>query len=213
MMFLIAVYKILLSKYTGQEEIVVGTVIAGRRHADLQKVIGFFINMLAVRTAPGGDKTFSQYLGEVKEKAVYAYENQDYPFEELVGKLQIEREPGRHPLIDTIFVLHNVEGVSEGPGENAGPADGDLDTHLFKKSHFDLMLSAAAADDKITMHIEYSTALFKQETIEKFSTYYMDILEQVVENKDIRLNDITVTHGLLVPTAGFVREDDDDWDL
>ncbi|MCP4154880.1 MAG: AMP-binding protein, partial [bacterium] len=80
MILLLAAYKTLLSKYSGQEEILVGTVIAGRRHMDLEKIIGFFVNFLAIRTAPGRCDTFSQYLAEVKRKAVRAYENQDYPF-------------------------------------------------------------------------------------------------------------------------------------
>ncbi|MBW7477864.1 non-ribosomal peptide synthetase, partial [Paenibacillus oenotherae] len=86
-MVLLAAYTTLLHRYTGQEDIVVGTPIAGRPHADLEKLIGMFVGTLALRTSPSGEKTFREYVEEVKEKTLEAFENQDYPFEELVEKL------------------------------------------------------------------------------------------------------------------------------
>lgn len=88
-MVLLASYTLLLSKYSGQEDIVVGSPIAGRPHADLDSIIGMFVNTLAMRNYPAKEKTFSQYLAEVKENALKAYEHQDYPFEALVDQLNI----------------------------------------------------------------------------------------------------------------------------
>ncbi|MBJ8191553.1 hypothetical protein JDS79_32765, partial [Bacillus cereus] len=84
-MVLLAAYTVLLSKYSGQEDLVVGTPVAGRTNADLEPVIGMFVNTLAIRNRPADDKTFLSYLEEVKETALGAFENQDYPFEELVA--------------------------------------------------------------------------------------------------------------------------------
>ncbi|KAF6614167.1 AMP-binding protein, partial [Paenibacillus sp. EKM102P] len=102
-MVLLAAYTTLLHKYTGQEDIVVGTPIAGRPHAELESLVGVFINTLAMRNYPSSDKSFLDYLQEVKEHALRAYEHQDYPFEELVEKLNVTRDTSRNALFDTMF--------------------------------------------------------------------------------------------------------------
>ncbi|WP_339373137.1 condensation domain-containing protein, partial [Paenibacillus elgii] len=108
-MVLLAAYTALLHKYTGQEDVIVGTPIAGRPHADLESIIGMFVNTLALRHYPAGEKTFHDYVQEVKETSLKAFENQDYPFEALVDKLDLKRDMSRHPLFDTMFVLQNTE--------------------------------------------------------------------------------------------------------
>ncbi|MDE1376701.1 condensation domain-containing protein, partial [Bacillus licheniformis] len=108
-MLLLAGYTALLSKYTGQEDIIVGTPAAGRNHEDIQHLIGMFVNTLAIRNHPEGKKTFRDYLQEVKENTLQAYENQDYPFEELVEKVNIKRDMARNPLFDTMLVYHNTD--------------------------------------------------------------------------------------------------------
>ncbi|MFA7746287.1 condensation domain-containing protein, partial [Salinicoccus roseus] len=93
--------SILLAKYSGQGDIVVGTPIAGRPHADLEPIIGMFDNTLAIRTAPMAEKTFLDYITETKETMLKAFEHQEYPFEELVEKLGVKRDLSRNPLFDT----------------------------------------------------------------------------------------------------------------
>ena len=110
-MVLLAAYNVLLSKYTGQEDIVVGSPIAGRQHADLDNIIGMFVNTLAMRNFPESSKTFKEFLAEVKDNALRAYENQDYQFEELVEKLNIPRDMSRNPLFDTMFVMQNTDNT------------------------------------------------------------------------------------------------------
>lgn len=87
----------------------IGSPIAGRPHADLEAVLGMFVNTLALRTRPAGNKTFEEFLKEVRQTALEAYEHQDYPFEELVDKLGVQREMSRNPLFDTTLVLQNME--------------------------------------------------------------------------------------------------------
>ena len=108
-MALFTAYNILLFKYTGQEDLIVGSPIAGRPHADLARILGMFVNTLALRNFPEGRKTCQEFLGEVKESSLRAYENQDYQFEELVEKLNLERDISRNPLFDTMFALQNME--------------------------------------------------------------------------------------------------------
>jgi tyrocidine synthetase-3 len=211
LMFLISIYKILLSKYTGQEDIVVGTVIAGRRHEDLQNIIGFFVNMLALKTSPGENKTFPEFIMELKEKAVQAYENQEYPFEELVSRLHIQREPGRHPLIDTVFVLQDAPGPGKRTQKEPGQDSGNLNPR--KITHFDLMLHATVTADSINMVFEYSTTLFKTKTIERISKFYLEILEQVVENNTIKLGEIKASRELVPVESNVLRDSNLDFDF
>ena len=100
-MVLLAAYNVLLSKYTGQEDIIVGSPVAGRPHWELENIIGIFLNTLAMRNYPEADKTFVQFLQEVKENSLQAYENQSYQFEELVEKLNVKRDLSRNPIFDT----------------------------------------------------------------------------------------------------------------
>jgi hypothetical protein len=108
-MALLALYSVFLSKVSGQEDIVIGTPVAGRRHADLEDIIGMFVNTLVLRNSPTGEKKFIDYLYKVKEKVLKALENQDYQYEELVKQISIDRDVSRNPLFDTMFVLQNTE--------------------------------------------------------------------------------------------------------
>ncbi|MDQ1352204.1 MAG: tyrocidine synthetase, partial [Acidobacteriota bacterium] len=107
-MALIALYSTFLTKISGLEDIVIGTPVAGRRHADLEKIIGMFVNTLALRNYPSGEKKFIDFLKEVKKKTLDALENQDYQYEDLVEELAITRDAGRNPLFDALLVLQNA---------------------------------------------------------------------------------------------------------
>ncbi|UCH97921.1 MAG: AMP-binding protein, partial [Candidatus Aminicenantes bacterium] len=180
-MVLLAVYNILLSKYTGQEDIIVGSGIAGRRHADLQNVIGMFVNMLALRNRPEENKTFMEFLQEVKENALKAYENQDYQFDRLVEKLGVEREFGRNPIFDTQFTFQNLAeegkaGLShEMPGLKVEPYESGNEN---KKMQFDLSLNGIETGENIVMTLQYVSALFKESTVREMAGHYLEILEQ-----------------------------------
>ncbi|MCX7920819.1 MAG: amino acid adenylation domain-containing protein [Clostridia bacterium] len=177
---LMAAYNILLYKYTGQEDIVVGFPIAGRQHAGLENIIGMFVNTLALRNYPVGNKTFKEFLQEVKHNALKAYENQDYQFEELIDKLDIHRDLSRNPLYDTIFVLQNH--VKSGEGNN----------QLFenKTSKFDITLEALEVKGELSFELEYCTRLFKEETIQRLSGHYINILKEITANPIIKLEEI-----------------------
>ena len=185
-MVLLAAYNILLSKYSGQEDIVVGSPIAGRRHADLEGVIGMFVNTLAMRNNPGSFKTFSQFLNEVKENALKAYANQDFQFEELVESLNLNRDLSRNPLFNTMFVLQNVE-ASELSIENLNFKPYEFD---IKVSKFDLTLEAIQVNEKMVFTLEYCTKLFKKETIERLADHYKNILECVILNEEVKISEI-----------------------
>jgi len=215
-MFLLSVFTLLLAKYSGQKEIIVGTVIAGRRHIDLENIIGFFVNMLAIKTTPGDYQTFSTFLLQVKEKTVNAYENQDYQFEELVSKLSIPRQPGRHPLVDTVFVFH--EAREKGPIPAAGNKTGENPSENqnikpYSVSHFDLMLHVTDNGDSLLAYLEFSTDLYKKSTVTELWNFYKDILKQVVENPGIKLEEIRMGLNLLAANSHIIHEEKEDWGL
>ena len=185
-MLLLAVYTTLLSRYTGQEDIIVGSPIAGRGHADLEKIIGMFVNTLALRNYPEAAKKFRDYLIEVKQNALAAYENQDYQFEELVEKLNLRRDLSRNPLFDTMLALQNMDmSSSEIAGLKFTPYD-------FKNeiSKFDLTIWAVESGPTIQLDIEYCTQLFKKETIERLARHFRNILVRTVRNPDLTLGEI-----------------------
>ncbi|MGE5341852.1 MAG: amino acid adenylation domain-containing protein [Candidatus Omnitrophota bacterium] len=187
-MVLLGLYVILLSKLSGQEDIIIGTPVAGRRHTDLDKIVGMFVNTLAMRNYPAGDKKFTAFLQEIKEKTFSTFENQDYPYEALVQQVVTDRAAGRNPLFDTMFELQNIDmqnldirGLKLSPYEYEN-----------KTSKFDLSLTGLESKGKLLFVFEYSTALFKQETIERFIGYFKNILYQVIENKDRYLSDVEI---------------------
>ncbi|NIM13592.1 MAG: amino acid adenylation domain-containing protein [Candidatus Aminicenantes bacterium] len=191
-MVLLAIYNVLLSKLSTQEDIIVGTPVAGRSHTDLQPLIGMFVNTLALRNYPVGEKTFREFLKEIKKRTLEAFENQDYPFEDLAENVAADRDPGRNPLFDAMFSLQNLDIPKlEIPGLQLKPYK--FETRISK---FDLCLTGIEVDEKFKFIFEYKTTLFKDETIEEFIRYFKDIATVVVENRDIKLNNIDLSTDL-----------------
>jgi len=187
-MVLLAAYNVILSKYTNQEDIIVGSPIAGRPHADLSGIVGVFINTLAMRNFPERNKTFKEFILEVKENALKVYENQDYQFDKLIEKLNIRRDLSRNPLFDTMFVLHNIdmqEITANGP---------EFKPYNFENgtSKFDITLTASEEQGQAAFNLEYSTKLFKEDTIKQFSVHFTNVLKQIAENPEDKLSAIDV---------------------
>ncbi len=208
-MVMLAAYNILLSKYSGQEDIVVGSPILGRNNAALKDVIGMFINMLSLRNYPKSDITFNDFLLDVKEKSLKAYENQDYQFDSLVGKLNIKRNLARNPLFDYVFAVQGFDLQSwQGKDLNFSLYD-----YEYKISRFDMFLSVLEGDGHLRISVEYSTSLFKRSTIEEMAKDYIEILNQLVENRDIKLGDISIKHSFVEASSNILLDDDDEFDF
>jgi amino acid adenylation domain-containing protein len=195
-MVLLAAYSIFLAKLTGQEDILVGTLTAGRRHADLENIAGMFINTLVIRSHPSSPKGFRRFLHQVKERTLQAFENQDYPFEDLAEKLVKEKDSSRNPFFDVMFVLQNMvnkrmEFPQANHGENrAGKLKANILPRLITATRFDLILEVSEADDRLFLLVEFSTRLFREETIARFVAYYKKILSSIIRNPDIKISGI-----------------------
>jgi amino acid adenylation domain-containing protein/non-ribosomal peptide synthase protein (TIGR01720 family) len=178
-MTLLAAYNVLLYKYTGQNVLVVGSPIAGRHQADLETVLGIFVNTLAMRNRLEGGQTFGEFLKAVRENALQAYENQDYQFEELVEKLDLRRDLGRNPLFDVMVVLQNIDTGRVTEIHDLKLAPYEYETRTAK---FDLTLTATEMDGKIGFSLEYCTKLFRRETVERLAGHFLNILKQAAQN-------------------------------
>ncbi|MDR0268640.1 non-ribosomal peptide synthetase [Paenibacillus sp.] len=185
-MFLLAGYNILLSKYANQEDVIVGTPTAGRWQKELETVVGMFVNTLAIRNRPEGDKRFKIFLEEVKEHSLQAFENQLVQYEDLLDKLYIKRDVSRNPLFDTMFAMDNV-GIEEIRLE-----DLHIEPYPFDNgtSKFDLMLTASEDGSQIRLDVEYAVKLFRKDTVERMIAHYVQILRTVTANLEIQLSDI-----------------------
>ncbi|WP_366559841.1 amino acid adenylation domain-containing protein [Bacillus velezensis] len=189
-MVLLAAYNTLLARLSGQEDIIVGSPIAGRPHKDLEPILGMFVNTLAIRTEPKGDKRFTDYLAEVRQAALEAYEHQDYSFEELVERLGVQRDTSRNPLFDVMFVLQNMERESLVLNKLHLAQAADT-SH--KTAKFDATLYASeGSDGSISFDFEFNTDIYQKQTIEKWLCYFTRILTKVIENQAIPLGDIHV---------------------
>lgn len=179
-MVLLTAFNILLHKYTGQEDIVVGSPIAGRSHGDLDKVIGMFVNTLVLRTKPAKEKTFLQLLQEVKEHALNAYENQDYPFALLVDKLNHKKDPSRNPLFDVVFVLQNLE-MPKMQLDNVIVSACPVHTGT---AQFDLIMEVNESKGEWPVKLEYNTSLFESETILLMKERFLALLQDLLDHPE-----------------------------
>ncbi len=192
-MSMLAVFTLLLSKLSGQEDIVIGTPIAARRHADLEHIIGMFVNTLAMRNRPSGDKSFYDFLKEVKERTLKAFDNQEYQFEDLVDNVAVRRDTARNPVFDVLFNLANEADYSgELPqpqeGENGEPVGGYF--HKEGISKFDLSLMVLPQGDGLGCSLEYASALFKPATIDGYIRYFKRLVSVLAADPGIPLAEV-----------------------
>ncbi|HLP59502.1 MAG TPA: amino acid adenylation domain-containing protein, partial [Candidatus Deferrimicrobium sp.] len=190
-MCILSVFTILLSRLSNQEDIVVGMPIAARRHADLEKIIGMFVNTLAMRNAPCGEKRYRDFLLELKERTLRAYENQEYPFEELVDKISVSRDTGRNPVFDVVFNILNMQEYKDAIPVS-DEKEHNLNRHRKGTAKFDLTLTAAEFGDRFLFTIEYCTRLFKAETIDRFITYFKRLWDSLAEDFDKKLSELEI---------------------
>jgi amino acid adenylation domain-containing protein len=181
-MVLLAAFQVLLYRYTGTPDVVVGVPIAGRNRAELTPLIGFFVNTLLLHTNLAGRPTLRKVLSEVREGCLEAYANQDLPFEKLVSHLGLERDLSRNPMTQLFFVGQNAEANSRPPNES------NLQVEFWGNNlgvtRFDQEWSVTEADETIVAAVQYSTELFYSSTVKQMLGHWEFILRSMVENLD-----------------------------
>lgn len=187
-MVLFSVFSILLGRLGSTEDVVIGTPVAGRPHADLEGLIGMFASTLPVRLSPAGNMGYAGFLKEVKGKILKCFECQDYQYEELIKDLKISRDTSRNPLFDVLFVYENYEGGEfQIPGMKMAPYTTTKDV-----AKFDLTLSAMNKEEGIFLNMNYSDALFSASSIEKFIACFKRIVAAITANREVLLCDIEI---------------------
>ena len=190
-MLLIGVFNILLSKLSAKEDILIGTVGAGRRHESIQDVTGVLINTLVLRNYPKKELSFDTFLQNVKHDSLEAFENQEYQYEDLIEKLDIERDSSRNSLFDVAFVLQNMADGKDAPDTMGNTSF--VPYHRNKDiSKFDITLTAFESVHGIQYSWDYSTNLFSEDTINLYTQAYLHILRIVVENPKVLIRDIAL---------------------
>lgn len=177
-MTLLASFKVLLYHYTNQEDICVGTPSAGRQQQEVEELIGFFVNTLALRSEVSGDDTFLELLQQVRTTMLEAYDHQDVPFEKVVNAVVKERDMSRHPLFQVMFVLQNTPAA---PEVHLGAVELLEETVSHNTSKFDITLGLRETADGLQGGIEYSTDLFKEATIERMIKHYKELLFSIIK--------------------------------
>ncbi|UCH93630.1 MAG: amino acid adenylation domain-containing protein, partial [Candidatus Aminicenantes bacterium] len=195
-MVFLAIFYVFLAKVSNQEDLVIGTPTVGRRHTDLEQIIGMFVNTLALRNYPKGEKTFTGFLREIKERTVIAFENQEYPFEDLVEKVAVNRDTSRNPLFDTMFTLQDIDvEPGEKPGEKIPGLKAGQYQYESEISKFDLSLNVIVARKRIYFTFEYCTKLFKPETIKRLIKYFKKIISAVLNDPEKKNSEIEILSG------------------
>jgi amino acid adenylation domain-containing protein len=191
MVFLSAV-MVLLSKYSRQNDIAVGSVMSSRTHKDTTEILGMFANTLVLRGQPEGHKTFTGFLGEMRDKCFKVYENQEYPFEELVENLAIQRDLSRNPLFDVMLGFQNNEK------KDMDIKGASLQYSEYKSAiaKFDLSFDICWTTDlEYEIELEYCSDLFIQDTASRMLSHLISILSQLTDNPLIQLSKVAaITH-------------------
>ncbi|AFZ01579.1 non-ribosomal peptide synthetase [Calothrix sp. PCC 6303] len=187
-MTLLAAFQTLLWRYTGSEDIVVGSPIANRNRAEIEGLIGFFVNTLVLRSNFTGNPSFEELLKRVREVALEAFAHQDLPFELLVEKLQPQRDLSHTPLFQVMFILQNAfMSTLELPGLTLTPLKTDTGN-----AQFDLTLSIAETESGLTANFEYNTDLFAESSIQRMANHLQTLLEAIVTNPQHCLSDLAI---------------------
>lgn len=208
--YILSVLNITLYKLSNQEDVIVGTPINGRRIPSLEPLIGLLANVLAIRNQLSSDVTFKEFVSQVKAKTLSVFDNQDYPFEKLVG-ISDERDTSRNPVFDVMFAWQNMiqsKYVSNNLSVEPYPIDDNV-------SMFDLLLEGIEKDGKLEFELKYNTSLFKEATAKRIVEYFCNTLAKVVENENLRIGDIslilesekhTILHEINNTQADFPRD-------
>jgi amino acid adenylation domain-containing protein len=195
-MLLLAAFQVLLSRYTGQDDIAVGTPIANRTRKEVEGLIGFFANTLVMRSDASGNPTFRQFLARVRERALEAYAHQDLPFEKLVEELQPERDLTRNPLVQVMFAVQNapvaplkLAGIEITPLEfpDAGPVPLGIP---WRATRVDLEAHLWEQPDGLLATLAYNTDLIDKATVVRMLGHFQALLEGIVIDPDRRVSDL-----------------------
>jgi amino acid adenylation domain-containing protein len=186
-MTLLSAFKVLLHRYSGQNDICIGTPIAGRQHHEIEKLIGFFVNTLAIRSDVKDEDSFSELLSQVKNSTLEAYGHQEVPFEKIVEAIVRERDLSRSPIFQVMFAYQNTAEV---PKMQMGELELEAIELHADSAKFELAFYLHQWPDNIYVTVEYSTNLFNESSVLRLRDHYLTLLNSIVSNPDCLIGDL-----------------------
>ncbi|MFB2837779.1 amino acid adenylation domain-containing protein [Floridanema evergladense] len=186
-MILLAALSILLSRYSRQNDLCIGSPIANRTHSQTESLIGFFVNTLVLRSQIKPEQTFIEFLQQIRQNCLDAYAHQDIPFEVLVEKLQPERSTSHHPLFQVMFTLEN----NESPDLNLPGLEIQWLGLSYPFAKFDLALIASESDRQLNCSWEYATDLFESSTIQRIAEHFVILLQGIIDRPHQPINTLS----------------------
>lgn len=205
-MLLLGVFQVLLYRYSGQEDICVGSPIAGRHYADLEGLVGFFVNTLAIRTDVSPTECFKEHLVQLRQIVLDAYDHQDVPFEKVVEVLQLERDLARSPVFQVMF---SVEESGDGEMLALNGLDLEPYQHDTVSAKFDLSMTVSLGVDELRLGMTYDSDLYNEATVERMLGHYEQLLRSVLSDSEVAIGQLemlqeTEVHQLLEKFNGPV---------
>ena len=185
-MIMLAAFQTLLHRYSGQDNIAVGTPVANRNRSEIENLIGFFVNSVVLKTSFSGDPTFRELVVRVREVTLEAFARQQLPFEKIVHELNPERDGGRNPLFEIHFQLLSAQSAAEAQS----PLAGEVFAAPTQTAKFDLAMDLWEYPNELYAHLEYSTELFSAETIFRMEQHFRTLLQGVVAEPDRHVSQI-----------------------
>lgn len=189
-MGLLATVKVLLYRYTSQSDIIIGSPIAGREHADLDNQIGIYVNTLALRTQFEGEDSFKELLTNVKKVTCDAYEHQSYPFDELVEQLPLHRDRSRNPLFDVMVTLQNTDNLKANIQRLGAITIEEYNVEESTVSKFDLGFTFGESDKGLGLTLTYNTDIFSEEFVERILNHLETLLRSIVMKPDVSVSSL-----------------------
>ncbi len=189
-MGLISVLKILIYRYTEQKDIIVGTPIAGRNHADLEDQLGFYVNTLALRNQVNPESTFEDFFEGVKKTISQAFEHQLYPFDVLIEDLGLKRDVSRSAIFDIMLNLHNIEDNSSPEDVTDESTSDEIVDYGICLSKFDLEFDFLERGNQLRFDINYNTDVYQEEVVIQLMTHFKSLLNNVINNSEVKINQV-----------------------
>ncbi len=177
-MTLVSCFKVLLHRYSGQQDICIGTPIANRTRREIEELIGFFVNILVLRSEVNSNTEFIDFLQQVKATTLEAYDHQEVPFEKVVETVVKKRDPSRNPLFQVLFILQNVPQISSAGLAEVQVSREDYEPHT---ANFDLTFVITETAPGLKASVEYCTDLFSEQTIVRMIGHYKELLGSIVK--------------------------------
>ncbi|KAB5636922.1 hypothetical protein E8M24_24595 [Bacillus thuringiensis] len=205
-MVMLSIYKVLIYKYTGENDLVIGSPTARRNIEGVENLIGFFVNILPLRTELNSESTFESYLLQVRDTCLKGLRNQDIPFDKIVQEIKPYRSKGYNPLVQLMFTFHNVERE-------------ELNFHGIKsellkinrdKTKYDLVLQVEECDGGIDLFFEYSTDLYSEEFIKQLSRHYTYLIDQIIENPKATIGSLNILSKEDIEKVTFYKQSNED---